>query len=373
VRHSPRKKVLFTTIPLIATLLLLFAAGEIALRLHFVKIERITGATDWQVGEAEGLKYFWDQYHPRLGWTNVPGYRSDERIPWRVTINRQRLRGENEYAPSPPTGVRRLAVFGDSSAFGEEVDDHESIPAYLEHWLNNVEALNYGIHGYSLGQMMLRLEDEGFALKPDHVVFIVLVPNTIYRNPLPSFVHNKPVFGVAQSRLAITNIPVPEASRQPWFYRHCFVAAWLFGQPTETEQLGERVGRQLDITHAILERVRRQCENRGVPWTLIQVMLPRNIKRAGTDMVYRKLINRLRLSLNNVEADELDLIRYLLEAYDLQGTSLEAPNGHWAARGNCLIAGRIAQHLASMDPAWSLNQNAAACVDQPAQPVQHEN
>ncbi len=46
-------------------------------------------------------------------------------------------------------------MFGDSCMFGEEVDDHETLAVYLEQRLSHAEVMNFGVHGYGLGQMVL--------------------------------------------------------------------------------------------------------------------------------------------------------------------------------------------------------------------------
>lgn len=371
MKHLIWKKILLAAVSLLAFLVLLFAAGEVGLRIHFEKIERITGASEWQVSEFAGLRYFWDQYHPRFGWTNVPGYRSDDRVPFRISINQQQLRGEREYAQSPPAGVARIAMFGNSTVFGEEVDDDESIPAYLEQQMENVEVLNFGVHGYSLGQMVLRLEDDGFSFDPDYVVIVLLLPDALVRNSMKFFVHNKPVFSVEGSKLRITNVPVPEASRQPWIYRHSFVAAWLFGRPVQVQVDTEEVGYQLKLAHALLERVRLKCEQHGVPWTLVHIMAPWGMRSVADNVNFRELTVRLHDALNEVEADALHLISFLFRSSAHHGSAMVAPDGHWSALGNCLIAEKIAMHLAAQGPPWSISPNGSGCAALPAESAQN--
>ncbi len=363
-RDSPiptSRKLLFTAATIFAAILVIFVVSEVSLRIAHGKIERITGAVEWEVASWKDVSYFWDKYHPLYGWTNLPGYRSDDRVPFKVTINNQGLRATEDYAPSPPDGVERIAVFGDSCTFGEEVDDGETLPAYLERHLDNAEVLNFGVRGYGLGQMALRLEDEGFALNPDQVVFVLLLPSDLSRDATDMFTHPKPVFRVADSELSIENTPVPLASQQPWVMRHCFFAAWLFGRPLEANEAGS-LDAHLEVTRAILRRVSAQCEARGVRLTIVTIITGGTVPVGQSTNAVFESADYARRQLNLLDLDVLDLVGYLRKAYIQEGRTLLAPQGHWSGRGNCLAAGEIARHLRMHNPRVSLSRRRPDCA-----------
>lgn len=83
---------MFAAVPTLLLLSIVLVAAELLLRAKYDGVEQITGVADWQVGRFGELTYHWDRYHPSYGWTNIPGYVSDERVPFRVTINGQGLR-----------------------------------------------------------------------------------------------------------------------------------------------------------------------------------------------------------------------------------------------------------------------------------------
>ena len=58
-----------------------------------------------------------------LGWTLRPGAKSEN---GETAINADGERGARTYAPEPPTGVLRLACYGDSFTYGDEVPDRFS-------------------------------------------------------------------------------------------------------------------------------------------------------------------------------------------------------------------------------------------------------
>jgi len=361
------RKLVFSAIVAVAALVLATVCAEIALRCHYEKVSRITGVTEWSLDTWEGITYFWDEYHPRYGWTNVPGYKSDARIPFRVTINGQRLRATREYSPAPVRPLRRIAMFGDSSTFGEEVNDEETVPALLEGELRDAEVLNFGVRGYGLGQMMLRMEDEAFALKPDHVVVVVYVPQDVTRDTSPYFSHNKPVFSTKGDTLEVENVPVPLASEQPWLIRHSFVAAWLFGRPQgDVEQ--EHVVPHAPRVRLMMARLAASCAAHRVPLTVVTITFAGNLEQMEASATTSQFVGNLRRAVTESGVDALDLVDVLKAAYKREGAALLTPLGHWSRRGNELLARRIAEHLARDGSAWRLANPAATTRDSPPSP-----
>jgi len=340
---------------------LLILATEALLRWQFGKIDRITGAAEWTVGKFGDLTYHWDRYDPRYGWTNIAGYHSDERIPFRVTINHQGLRGLSDYAASPPEGVTRIAMFGDSCTFGEEVDDDQTIAAYLERHLRDVEVLNFGVHGYGLGQMVMRMEDEAFALHPDRIVITVLLPMDLYRDPMPNYVYNKPVFSATNGELQILNVPVPEASQEPWLYRHSFAAAWFFAR-AQAHEMPPDVTALVATTKAILRRAKELCDEHDVKLTVVAILTYGTIEELGSDPQTRELLTFLTHSLREANVDVVDLLPFLERRYTDEGKALTKQFGHWSGRGNCLIASQIAAHLAA-SPGLDLAEDVASICE----------
>lgn len=341
---SRLRSMLYALVPSASLVVLVAVAGELWLRARHGSVERITGATQWRTDSWQGLSYFWDQYHPILGWTNLPGYRSDSRVPFEIVINAQGLRAERDYAARPPPGVERVELFGDSCAFGEEVDGDATVSFHLERMLEGTEVLNFGVRGYGLGQMALRLEEEGFALHPDRVIVLLLIPSDVSRDASDRFGHNKPVFAVRDSQLEIGNVPVPIASRQPWLLRHSFAAAWLWGRPKEWPTPLD-LGGYLEISHALLRRIRDATASRGVEATLVLIVSPGTLEAMRTDARERRLIGAMRGSLAGGALEVIDLVPGLAEAYRREGRGLVAQRGHWSSKGNERIAEVLARHL----------------------------
>ncbi len=358
VSVSRKKKSVFAIITTAFVVLLVLGAGELILRLFYKKIDHITGVAEWNAsvseeGEQE-FEYNWDLYHPRYGWTNAPNYRSDARAPYQVRINGQGLRADREYTPYPAKGIKRIAVFGDSCTFGEEVENDQTLPSHLELRFKDTEVLNFGVHSYGLGQMCLRMEEEAFAFHPDHIVVVLLIPPDIIRDFIPNIPHSKPAFVRKGSELKIGNTPVPVASQFPWIYRHSFAAAWLFARPREWPPEINVIGidEAMKVAHAIVRRIQVNCEAHDVGVTIAIIIFNDSAERYSWDGEMVEKTDGIRHSLAEAEIDVVDLTEFLVDAVRKNGASLAEKRGHWSGRGNCLIAEQLAQHLAQQFPAW---------------------
>lgn len=106
---------------------------------------------------------------PRLFWRLRPGSVFDAEAP--VPINAAGYRGPVP-AAERPTGLVRVAVMGDSVAFGAGSAWPEILERRLAERLapHPVEVLNFGVPGYSVVQGLRQFEDDVASLRPDVVV-----------------------------------------------------------------------------------------------------------------------------------------------------------------------------------------------------------
>jgi hypothetical protein len=116
--------------------------------------------------------------HPVLGWIYRPEFSNET-----DRITTQGLRSTRLYAATPAPGVHRIALFGDSYAYANEVSNEDAWPARLEAgW--RAEVLNYGVGGYGVDQALLRFRQEGMALAPATVLLgftTIMTPRTVSR------------------------------------------------------------------------------------------------------------------------------------------------------------------------------------------------
>ncbi len=152
------------------------------------------------------------EIHPVMGWRYAPNYAKG---PHR--LNAAALRSGRDYDPVAPTGVRRVAAFGDSFVYGSEVGNADAWPRIIEAANPDLEVLNYGVPGYGTDQAYLRYREEGSAYRP-RTVLIGFVPTDLSRtvNVYRRFFHSEelPLFKPryvldGKDGLALIECPAP--------------------------------------------------------------------------------------------------------------------------------------------------------------------
>ena len=358
-RLTKGKVFLFTVLTSFMFIILVIATAETYLRLRYHKIAGITGMNEWKEGSGSSLTFYWDRYHPVYGWTNLPGYRSDARVPFKVTINSQGLRGQQEYSQHPAAGVRRIAVLGDSTTFGEDVDDDQTLPYYLERFIHGSEVLNFGAHGYGLDQMVLVMEREVFAYNPDHILIVLSIPPDLERTVLTGFTHPKPAFSIENGKLVAINIPVPISLHQQFMLRHSYAAAWLFGRPREKHKDDSMI---LPVSRALIEKAALLCLEADIPLTIVLIAAPAWTKLTEQDGEIKGWFDESRQMVHGIGVEVSDQIDFLRQIRQ-QGQDVSTEDDvHWSGRGNCLLAGNLTRELVENDPSLKLSENVPQCA-----------
>lgn len=124
-----------------------------------------------QLLNSHGREYLF----PGLGWNVVANYRSKQH-----KINAQGLRSDHEYSRRAQKNIIRVAAFGDSFVYGNQVSNQDAWVTVLENEFKNIEALNYGVPGYGTDQAFLRYKSEGNELSPE-IILICFTPVNLRR------------------------------------------------------------------------------------------------------------------------------------------------------------------------------------------------
>lgn len=107
-----------------------------------------------------------------VGYDLAPGFRLRSGV-FRTSINSLGLHGE-EISRAKPSGMRRIAVVGESSAFGYLVSDGQEAARLLEVELRrrglDVQVINGAVPGYNLYQSTVRFREVLAPLEPDVVL-----------------------------------------------------------------------------------------------------------------------------------------------------------------------------------------------------------
>lgn len=149
----------------------------------------------------------------KLGWRNRAGasgpYGGNE-FETRVTINDAGQRGPRHPLKRTP-GIARVAILGDSQAWGDGVGDDETFAALLDRSADGrVEVLDFACPGYGTDQELLLFDDEVVRWKPDVVVIAVFVGNDPKDNLSDgNWQYPKPRFDVSPSgELVLRGTPI---------------------------------------------------------------------------------------------------------------------------------------------------------------------
>jgi len=175
-----RRRTLFRAAALVV--MLAIAEGLSAFTAAVISYPRIRRASTLYSEQSEQIRALLDtseahhtEIHPVLGWRHAPNFHGGLNL-----MNSAALRARREYAPVPPAGVLRVAVFGDSYVYGAEVDNDRCWAGRIERENPDIEVLNYGVSGYGVDQAYLRYLLEGRAFSP-RLVVMGFVPDDINR------------------------------------------------------------------------------------------------------------------------------------------------------------------------------------------------
>jgi len=110
--------------------------------------------------------------NPRLQFELKPDAAAHAEVDYHINSHGMR---NPSVADEKPAGVRRIAVLGDSIAFGYWVAEADAFPRQLEALMNRgglgpVEVLNFGVPGYNLEQETERLRVDVPRFAPDFVI-----------------------------------------------------------------------------------------------------------------------------------------------------------------------------------------------------------
>jgi hypothetical protein len=165
--------------PLVANALLVLGS-LVSVALAMVGIELL--ARHWTpdyLARTRGLQVFSATY----GWAGRPGAVAPMGG-GRVSLNARGYRGRELTLPKA-TGRTRVAVVGDSIAFGFGVSDEQTFPHLLDARDNGLEAGNLAVTGYGPGQELLVIQRDALRLDPDVVILAVCLRNDLVDAVLP--------------------------------------------------------------------------------------------------------------------------------------------------------------------------------------------
>jgi len=278
--------------------------------------------------------------NPRLRFELRPGGVARAEVEYRV--NGLGLRGPETTVAKPP-GVRRIAVLGDSIAFGYWVADEQGFARQLEALINQassaqgrVEVLNFGVPGYNLEQEIEALRARALAFEPDAVVVLLCL------NDLEGLFSYE--LGLVQER-AERRRTLLGAARE-WLVGRSRLFAWAEYRLTELEArrhfvraknplegplYAEAVSEQQKALQGQLAVLRALLASRGIPGLVVVVpVLGERFERYP----YRELHHAVMETAESERLGALDLLD-CFSAYEFRDLRVDvvhpSPLGHRVA------------------------------------------
>ncbi|MBL8201886.1 MAG: hypothetical protein JNK40_13035 [Chromatiales bacterium] len=150
---------------------------------------------------------------PRLGWTIGPARTSEDGL---YASGAEGLRSrEPGLVEAAVRAGPRIALFGDSFAFSEEVAFPDSLARYLEEELGNgAQLLNFGVPGFGIDQAALRFQYEGARWAPRVAVLAFIEDDLLRTANVYTFLKgswglplSKPRYVLRDGRLELVNSP----------------------------------------------------------------------------------------------------------------------------------------------------------------------
>ncbi|MCK6430964.1 MAG: SGNH/GDSL hydrolase family protein [Burkholderiaceae bacterium] len=302
---------------------------------------------------------FW-QYDAKYGWSHVPGASgrfASFGFDTTVTTNSIGFRGREVPLQKKPS-TTRILVLGDSYVWGFGVQDDEVFTSKIERLCPRVEAVNFGVSGYSTDQELLLYRDKGAAYGAD-VVVLVIAGND-YEDNARSKVYvyyHKPAFVLDGDRLVLINQPVPRTNVVVRGF------AWIAQQSYVLTQLNrsiESVARALGGgsgsakqqsgagAEAAAARPYPRTQGQAITVRLVREMAA-SVRAAGSEfvVVFTDGQGKSAREFSHAVADPAIFYVYLDDAFspdDYARTHLPG-DFHWSAEGHRLVARTIARSL----------------------------
>lgn len=311
----------------------------------------------------EGLVDWPNLAHQRMG--TGPGgdrcqYAYSEAIGWTSPANCVSKRYNSDAdgfrrAPAQASlGEPPILVTGSSFAKGDEVNDDETWPAYLQDMIGR-KVVNAGVSGYAFDQTVLATEQLVPKVKPLFVV-VSFTPGDIRRTELKvAWSREKPYFAAEDEKLELRNVPVPGRPGAP--VRLPAVAEWL-GRSALADLVVRRLGIQQGWYFTEVQAVPR-----GTGETIACRLMPR-LAALGVPVFVMAQYSRgywndkgphgtadhraMRRVLGCAAEAGLiafDLSDTLKAAVDARGTDALYRSDHHSAEGNRVVADLVMREL----------------------------
>ena len=300
------------------------------------------------------------RHDPLLGYVPRPGYSGRHNVA-RVlmTFDEHGLRVHDRDRPLPTTQMPPILLVGDSYAMGEEVDDDETVAAYLQEMLQR-RVLNGGVLGYGMDQIVLRAEALVRQFQPRSLVVSFIADNVRRAQMRMLWGLEKPWFDVVDGGLVLRGVPVPPPALEPLdpvrgVLGYSFLIDvimrrlelddwWLEGQPVRTEEAHEQGAA---VSCLLMERLQHLAKDHGAQVLLVAQYTPDAWRRQSTEDFEVGIIEPVLACARAAGLRTLDTRDAVEAAVRKGGLDRYYVSRHMNDDGNRLTAELIAEALSS--------------------------
>jgi len=109
-------------------------------------------------------------YDHTLGWTVTPNSSTSDGLYISGENGIRTSKAGSGFGAGAENATCRIALIGDSHTFGLDLKFEETWGYLLQGYMPECQVLNFGVSGYSLGQMYLRYQRDALPFRPDIVI-----------------------------------------------------------------------------------------------------------------------------------------------------------------------------------------------------------
>lgn len=374
------KRCVFRVVMVVAVVVFGIGVFEVGLRVH----ERwIRGSDELDPGLVVKDR--------RLGWEVAKDWRGRHEH-WDFAVeyatNPYGFRGD--FGEGAGSGLRRVAVVGDSFVFGFGVRDEETFVALLNRdrgmkagggqGERETHFYNFGVPGFSTDQEWMLVRDRVVDFRPDDVMLVVYLGNDLLDNLLrvPMQVRMaKPRFtlqnGVLEwhspdqaslkggNQASLMELVTGKRQGSDGFFGrivHRFaLGRWVSGMLPAEESIaagfGERFRPAVELFGAILGEMHRFCEENEIGLHVVLLAGRSYVERPESlSAAYQEYFRRVVREEARVRGlPVLDLAEAMRDRYRNGMRGMYFPNdGHLTSRGHEWVAGKIARYFGRARP-----------------------
>ncbi len=296
-----------------------------------------------------------------LGWVNRPNVNLPDMYGQGISLrtNSQRFRNDRDFALAVPAGRTRVICSGDSYTLAYGVANEAAWCERLVSLDPRLETVNMGQGGYGMDQAYLWYMRDGVKLDHDIHLFAFITYDFERMRSDRFMGYGKPLLGVRNDSLIVTNYPVPRTS--------AFAHWWVLNAPRLEELRSVRLLRalfRLDRTRPDTKLVGPERERISDLAARIFANLERANRAKGSQLVLVYMPTAVDYHGNNPPADDtdawrgfvrteatrlgvpfIDLVEELRRLPRAEGERLWAENGHFTPEGNDYAATLIRKRL----------------------------